>query len=258
MAEIYEEVLKESISVVTPNKIAATREYRHFSLLKSLSKKYKSQFLFETNVGAGLPVLSTLSDLVKSGDQIIKIEAVLSGTLNFIFNNYDANRPFVEVVKLAKKEGYTEPDPRLDLSGEDVMRKILILARESGYQFDMDEVMGNSFLPESCQTSENEADFYLKLAADEAHFSKLYQEAQSKGCKLRYVASFEDQKLTTGLSQIGMDHPFYQLEGKDNIVLFYTHRYPEQPLVVKGAGAGAAVTASGIFADVMRVANTQQ
>ncbi|MGY8982854.1 MAG: ACT domain-containing protein, partial [Cytophagales bacterium] len=258
VAEIYEKVLRESVSVVTPNKIAATREYKHYSLLKSLAKKHKAQFLFETNVGAGLPVLSTLSDLVKSGDQIIKIEAVLSGTLNFIFNNYDANRPFVEVVKLAKKEGYTEPDPRLDLSGEDVMRKILILARESGYQFDMDEVMGNSFLPESCQTSENEADFYLKLAADEAHFSKLYQEAQSKGCKLRYVASFEDQKLTTGLSQIGMDHPFYQLEGKDNIVLFYTHRYPEQPLVVKGAGAGAAVTASGIFADVMRVAHAQQ
>ncbi len=258
VADIYEEVLKESISVVTPNKIAATREYKHYSLLKSLSKKYKSQFLFETNVGAGLPVLSTLSDLVKSGDQIIKIEAVLSGTLNFIFNNYNAHTPFVEVVKLAKKEGYTEPDPRLDLSGEDVMRKILILARESGYQFDLDEVMGNSFLPESCQTSRNEADFYLKLASNETHFLKLYQEAESKECKLRYVASFQDEKLTTGLSQIGMEHPFYHLEGKDNIVLFYTHRYPEQPLVVKGAGAGAAVTASGIFADVMRVANTQQ
>jgi aspartokinase/homoserine dehydrogenase 1 len=257
VAEAYEEILKETISVVTPNKIAATRSFAHYQLLKSTANKFKSQFLFETNVGAGLPVLSTLSDLVKSGDRIIKIEAVLSGTLNFIFNNYNAKRSFVEVVKKAKKEGYTEPDPRLDLSGEDVMRKILILARESGYQFDFEDVVGNNFLPKICQITKGEKDFYIKLAENEGHFATLYDQATSKSCKLRYVATFENQKLTTGLSQIGETHPFYQLEGKDNIVLFYTERYPEQPLVIKGAGAGAEVTASGIFADVMRVTNSQ-
>ena len=258
VAEAYEEILKETISVVTPNKIAATRSFTHYQLLKTTANKFKSQFLFETNVGAGLPVLSTLSDLIKSGDRIIKIEAALSGTLNFIFNNYDTQCSFVEVVKQAKKEGYTEPDSRLDLSGEDVMRKILILARESGYQFDLEDVVGNNFLPTNCQKTESEEDFHIKLAANESHFSNLYHQAASKSCKLRYAATFENQKLTTGLSQIGETHPFYQLEGKDNIVLFYTERYPEQPLVVKGAGAGAEVTASGIFADVMRVTNSQQ
>jgi bifunctional aspartokinase / homoserine dehydrogenase 1 len=241
VSDVYPAVLKQSISIVTPNKIAATK-----------------QFLFETNVGAGLPVLSTLSDLVQSGDRIHKIEAVLSGTLNFIFNHYDTSIPFVEIVKKAKEAGYTEPDPRLDLSGADVMRKILILARESGYVFEMDEVSGKSFLPESCVITNNEIEFYTKLAAEEAHFVALYQAAVKQQSKLRYVAIFENKQLSTGLSQVNNEHPFYQLEGKDNIVLFYTDRYPQQPLIIKGAGAGAQVTASGIFADVMRAANTQQ
>ena len=258
VADTYEEILKETISVVTPNKIAVTRSFTHYQLLKTTANKFKSQFLFETNVGAGLPVLSTLSDLVKSGDRIIKIEAVLSGTLNFIFNNYDTQRSFVEVVKQAKKEGYTEPNPRLDLSGEDVRRKILILARESGYNFDLEDVVCNNFLPANCQITEGEKDFYIKLAENEGHFAALYDQATSKLRRLRYVATFENQKLMTGLVQIGEIHPFYHLKGKDNIVMFYTERYPEQPLVIKGAGAGAEVTASGIFADVMRVTNSQQ
>ena len=258
VSDVYPAVLKQSISIVTPNKIAATKTFAHYALLKALSRKYKAQFLFETNVGAGLPVLSTLSDLVQSGDRIHKIEAVLSGTLNFIFNHYDTSIPFVEIVKKAKEAGYTEPDPRLDLSGADVMRKILILARESGYVFEMDEVSGKSFLPESCVITNNEIEFYTKLAAEEAHFVALYQAAVKQQSKLRYVAIFENKQLSTGLSQVNNEHPFYQLEGKDNIVLFYTDRYPQQPLIIKGAGAGAQVTASGIFADVMRAANTQQ
>ena len=178
--------------------------------------------------------------------------------MNFIFNHYDTSIPFVEIVKKAKEAGYTEPDPRLDLSGADVMRKILILARESGYVFEMDEVSGKSFLPESCVITNNEIEFYTKLAAEEAHFVALYQAAVKQQSKLRYVAIFENKQLSTGLSQVNNEHPFYQLEGKDNIVLFYTDRYPQQPLIIKGAGAGAQVTASGIFADVMRAANTQQ
>ncbi len=253
VAELYQEVLGSSISVVTPNKIACSSSYRKFEELSDLALKYKSKFLYETNVGAGLPVISTLNDLIKSGDQIHKIQAVLSGTLNFIFNNYDGTTRFSEVVKEAKAEGFTEPDPRIDLSGVDVMRKILILARVSGYDMELDDITNNGFVPEDCMNTDTLDEFYAKLDEHVATFKELYENANNKGQRLKYVATFENGEAKTGLESFGADHPFYNLGGKDNIVLFYTNRYDEQPLVVKGAGAGAAVTASGIFADIMKI-----
>lgn len=256
IAEMYPDVLKESISVVTPNKIAATGKMADYKALKETSKKFSSQFLFETNVCAGLPVLSTLSDLIKSGDQVHSVEAVLSGTLNFLFNEYNGTEKFLNVIKRAKEMGYTEPDPRLDLFCEDVKRKILILIRESGYVHELDEISLNSFLPESCMGSTSIEDFYSKAEKEEAHFKAIYDKSKAAGAQLRVVASYKNGRASVGLEEIASDHPFYYLEGSDNIVLFYTNRYKDQPLVIKGAGAGADVTASGIFADVLRIAQS--
>ena len=255
ISRLYTDILAESISVVTPNKIAATRSYEDYLKLKD-ARKCGSQFLIETNVCAGLPVLSTLNDLVRSGDQVNSLEAVLSGTLNFLFNEYDGKAPFSEVIKKAKDLGYTEPDPRLDISGEDVMRKLLILIRESTYAMEMDEIEIESFLPESCKESSSLEDFYAKIDAEEDYFRALYEQAKSRKCRLKVVASFQNGKGKVSLQEIPETHPFYHLEGKDNVVLFYTNRYKEQPLVIKGAGAGAEVTASGIFADVLRIAQS--
>lgn len=251
VASVYDHLLQKSISVVACNKIAASSPYNNYKKLKDLAREYNSQFLFETNVGAGLPVIATLNDLMSTGDRVHRIEAVLSGTLNFVFNNYDGTRKFAEVVKQAQDEGYTEPDPRLDLGGTDVMRKIMILAREAGEKIEMEEIVNNSFMPASCMQGSVE-DFYKSMEKEEAHFKKLYQEADKKGCKLKFVASYNDGKASVGLQHIDPKHDLYHLYGKDNIVLFYTDRYKEQPMVVKGAGAGAEVTASGVFADVLR------
>jgi len=245
--------LAKSISVVACNKIAASSAFTNYKKLKSLAKEFNAPYLFETNVGAGLPVIGTLNDLIKSGDKINKIQAVLSGTLNFVFNNYDGSMPFAQVVKQAQDEGYTEPDPRLDLGGTDVMRKIMILAREAGEKIEMSDITNNGFLPESCFNG-SVANFYSEMEKHEAHFKTLYDAAAKENCKLKFVASFENGKATVGLQHIPSNSDFYHLYGKDNIVLFYTQRYPEQPLVVKGAGAGADVTASGVFADIIRVA----
>jgi aspartokinase/homoserine dehydrogenase 1 len=248
---LYTRLLRRSMSVVACNKIAASSPYGTYRNLKDTAREYNCSFLFETNVGAGLPVIGTLNDLLRSGDEVIRIEAVLSGTLNFVFNHYDGTRPFADVVRQAQDEGYTEPDPRLDLSGTDVMRKILILARESGESLDLEDVACEGFLPESCMKGEVE-DFYREMLACEAHFRAILQEAEAKGCKLKFVASLENGRARVGLRHIGPGHDFYHLYGKDNIVLFHTKRYPDQPLVIKGAGAGADVTASGVFADIMR------
>jgi bifunctional aspartokinase / homoserine dehydrogenase 1 len=256
IAAMYPKVLKESISVVTPNKIAATGKYEAYLALKETSKKYSSQFLYETNVCAGLPVLSTLSDLIKSGDQIHSVEAVLSGTLNFLFNVYNGTDSFVNVIKQAKEMGYTEPDPRLDLFCEDVKRKILILIRESGYVHELSEIALEPFLPASCDGSTSVEDFYDKVEKAEAHFKAIYDKSKANGTQLRVVASYKDGKASVGLKEIPANHPFFFLEGSDNIVLFHTNRYKAQPLVIKGAGAGADVTASGIFADVLRIAQS--
>lgn len=255
IATTYGAYLSNSISVVTCNKIACSSEYQNYLSLKQLAKKYNAPFLFETNVGAGLPILDTLKHLIVSGDKVKKIQAVLSGSLNFVFNNFNDSTTFHDVVKQAQEQGYTEPDPTIDLSGVDVARKILILARESGYQLELAAIENNAFLPEeSLQTSNNE-DFFASLVKYEADFQKLYKSAADKGCKLKYVAQFEDGKAKVGLQEIPQGHDFYNLEGSDNIVLFYTERYPQQPLIIKGAGAGADVTASGIFADIVRIGN---
>ncbi|MBC6425533.1 MAG: bifunctional aspartate kinase/homoserine dehydrogenase I [Ekhidna sp.] len=256
IAGLYTHILRQSISVVSPNKIAATESYEEYFNLKHTARKFKSQFLIETNVCAGLPILSTLNDLVRSGDRIIKLEAVLSGTLNFLFNEYDGSGSFVEVIREAKELGYTEPDPRLDISGEDVRRKLLILIRESGYTMEMEEIVMDSFLPESCGGSIDLEDFYDKVGKEESYFKALYKQATANRARLKIVASYEDGKGSVSLQEVPGSHPFYNLEGKDNIVLLYTDRYKEQPLVIKGAGAGAEVTASGIFADVLRISQS--
>ena len=251
VADIYPQLLEKSISVVACNKVAASSAFSNYKKLKDLSREYNSQFLFETNVGAGLPVIATLNDLVHSGDRVHKVQAVLSGTLNFVFNNYDGKQKFAEVVRQAQKEGYTEPDPRLDLGGTDVMRKILILAREAGYQMDMEQVVNHSFMPEKCMQGSVD-DFYQSMLEEEEHFKKLLQKANDAGCKLKFVASLENGQTSVGLQHINPEHDLYHLYGKDNVVLFYTDRYKDQPLVIKGAGAGAEVTASGVFADIIR------
>lgn len=258
VAGVYEQLLAKSISVVACNKVAASSSYANYKKLKDRASEFNCQFLFETNVGAGLPVIGTLNDLLRTGDKVNRIEAVLSGTLNFVFNNYDGKRNFSEVVKQAQEEGYTEPDPRLDLSGTDVMRKIMILAREAGDKIEMKDIVNNSFLPESCMKG-SVNDFYKAMISEEAYFKAIYEKAASEGKKLKFVASYEAAangkgKASVGLQPIDPAHNLYHLYGKDNIVLFYTNRYPEQPLVVKGAGAGAEVTASGVFADIMRAA----
>jgi bifunctional aspartokinase / homoserine dehydrogenase 1 len=255
VSKMYDRYLKESMAVVTCNKIACSSAFANYKNLKNLSRQFNAPFLFETNVGAGLPVIDTLKNLIASGDKVNKIQAVLSGSLNFIFNNFDENNSFQDVVKEAGVQGFTEPDPKIDLSGIDVARKILILIRESGYEMEIDAIENKSFMPKVClETTTNEA-FFESLKSEAKHFEALYQEAKSKDCRLKYVAQFEDGKASVGLQFIAKDHPFYNLEGKDNIVLFFTDRYAEQPLLIKGAGAGAAVTASGIFADVIRIGN---
>nr|WP_315164572.1 bifunctional aspartate kinase/homoserine dehydrogenase I [uncultured Flavobacterium sp.] len=255
VSKTYEQYLKQNVAVVTCNKIACSSAYDNYKNLKNLSRQYNALFLFETNVGAGLPIIDTVKNLIASGDKVNKIQAVLSGSLNFIFNNFDDKNSFHDVVKEAGVQGFTEPDPKIDLSGIDVARKILILIRESGYKMDIDAIANESFMPAEClETTSNEA-FFESLNKHAAHFNALYQEAVSKDSRLKYVAQFENGKASVGLQFIPKDHPFYNLEGKDNIVLFYTDRYVDQPLLIKGAGAGAAVTASGIFADVIRIGN---
>jgi aspartokinase/homoserine dehydrogenase 1 len=253
VAIVYEQLLEKSISVVACNKVACSSDYAYYKKLKDLAREFNCLFLFETNVGAGLPVIGSLNDLLRSGDTINSIEAVLSGTLNFVFNNYDGEKSFAEVVKQAQDEGYTEPDPRLDLSGTDVMRKIMILAREAGEQLEMSDITNNTFMPASCMSG-SVGDFYSAMAKEEEHFLKLYHKAASDGKKLKFVAKFKNGKASVGLQHIDSTHDFFHLYGKDNIVLFHTTRYPEQPMVVKGAGAGAEVTASGVFADIIRTA----
>ena len=255
VSQTYNQYLKQNIGVVTCNKIACSSAYDNYSNLKQLSRKYNAPFLFETNVGAGLPIIDTLKHLIASGDKVNKIQAVLSGSLNFIFNNFDENNSFHDVVKEAGVQGFTEPDPKIDLSGVDVARKILILIRESGYKMEIEDIKNNSFLPIECMSTTNNDDFFKSLTAKAAHFENLLAQAKAKDSRLKFVATFENGKASVGLEFIPKESPFYNLEGKDNIVQFYTDRYIDQPLLIKGAGAGAAVTASGIFADVIRIGN---
>ncbi|MGC6430873.1 MAG: bifunctional aspartate kinase/homoserine dehydrogenase I [Jejuia sp.] len=255
VAGLYDKYLRESIAVVACNKIACSSDFENYKELKRLSLKYNAPFLFETNVGAGLPIIDTLNNLVASGDKVTSIQAVLSGSLNFVFNNFDDSSKFYDVVKQAGAEGYTEPDPRIDLSGVDVARKILILARESGVELNLEDIENTSFLSPSGLESGSVEEFYKTLIADEAHYQSLYASAKANNCQLKYVAKFDNGKASVSLQEIPVGHPFYNLEGSDNIVMFYTERYSQQPMIIKGAGAGADVTASGLFADIIRLGN---
>ena len=254
VASIYHKVFDYYISVVTANKIACSSEFSLYSHLKNKAKKKGVRFMFETNVGAGLPIINTINDLIRSGDKILKIEAVLSGTLNFIFNTISEEIPLSRTIELAKEKGYSEPDPRIDLSGTDVIRKLLILARESGYTTEKEEVNINTFLPAECFEGSMD-DFWKNVKKYDADFETKRKVLEKNNKKWRFVASLDNGKPSIELMEVSSDHPFYHLEGSNNIITLTTERYNEQPMIIKGYGAGAEVTAAGVFADVIRVAN---
>ncbi|MEL6535581.1 MAG: bifunctional aspartate kinase/homoserine dehydrogenase I [Bacteroidota bacterium] len=248
----YEDAFANKVSVVASNKIACSGSQAVYDALRQKALDNRVSFRYETNVGAGLPVMDQLRGLRQSGDRIRKIEAVLSGSLNYIFTSYDASRPLAEVVREAKEKGYTEPDPRDDLSGSDVGRKIIILAREAGYQLEPEEVALKSFLPDSVPAEGDVEEFFQALATAEPEFTQRYQEARAQDKRLRMIASLNEGKTQVALEAVGPDHPTYTLSGTDNLIMFYTERYGDLPLVVRGAGAGASVTAAGVFSDILR------
>ncbi len=251
--EFYEEVFKSNISVITCNKIGNSASYQQYKTFRDAAKQHGVDFFYETNVGAGLPIIRTLKDLMNSGDRIAKIEAILSGTISFIFNNFKGDANFHDVVKEAQEKGYTEPDPRDDLSGKDFMRKILILARDAGHSMEAADVQIESVLPKACLEAQTVDDFYAALKAEDAFFTNLKTKAEAENKVLRYIGKLEDGKAAITLQMVDESHPFYTLSGSDNIISFTTDRYKERPLVVKGPGAGAEVTAAGVFADLINV-----
>jgi bifunctional aspartokinase / homoserine dehydrogenase 1 len=253
IVKYYEPTLNASISVVTPNKVANSGPYEYYLKLNTTAAKRNVQFLYETNVGAGLPIIGTLKDLLNSGDQIIRIEAVLSGTLSFIFNSYKAGTSFHDIVKDAKAKGYTEPDPRDDLNGMDVARKILILARDSGFALEPSDVEVENILPQNCCDAKTVDEFFVELNKSNDHFEKRRAAAEAEGKVLRFIATLENGKASVSLKAVDGSHPFYSMQGSDNIISFTTERYKDRPLVVKGPGAGAEVTAAGVFADIIKV-----
>ena len=254
VAGLYEAFLSNNISVVAANKVAASSDYDNYARLKATARKRGVKYLFETNVGAGLPIINTINDLINSGDKILKLEAVLSGTLNFIFNTISAEVPFSETVRLAKEEGYAEPDPRIDLSGKDVIRKLVILSREAGYKMNQEDVEKHLFIPQSFFEGSLE-DFWKNLPSLDAQFEKERQEVEAAHQHWRFVAKLENGKGSVALERVGERHPFYDLEGSNNIILITTERYNQYPMLIQGYGAGASVTAAGVFADIMSIAN---
>ena len=254
VAAIYGDLLSHNISVVAANKIAASADYVTYNNLKQIARQRNIKYLFETNVGAGLPIISTINDLINSGDKILKIEAVLSGTLNFIFNVLSSDIPLSEAVRLAKEKGYSEPDPRIDLCGKDVIRKLVILAREAGYAIEQNEVEANLFIPQELfdGTLEN---FWTKLPQLDAEFEEKRKKLVAEKMHWRFIAKYENGKGSVALCKVNERHPFYHLEGSNNIILLTTERYKEYPMLIQGYGAGASVTAAGVFADIMRIAN---
>ena len=254
IAGLYKEFLSHNIAVVAANKIAASSDYENYAELKHIARQRGVKFLFETNVGAGLPVINTINDLINSGDKILKIEAVLSGTLNFIFNKISAKVPFSETVRLAKEDGYSEPDPRIDLSGKDVVRKLVILAREAGYRLNQEDVEKRLFIPNELFEGTIEQ-FWKKLPSLDAGFEERRQVLEKEGKRWRFVARLENGRAEVRLEEVDHNHPFYELEGSNNIILITTERYNEYPMLIQGSGAGAGVTAAGVFADIMSIAN---
>ena len=250
----YEDILSKYVSIVAANKIACSSEQSYYQQLKAIANERGVRFMYETTVGAGLPIIKTINDLVLSGDKILKIEAVLSGTMNFIFNELGPDMPLSSAIKKAKEKGYSEPDPRVDLSGTDVVRKILILAREAGYHIEKEDVIVKKFLPEDCFKGDLN-DFFEKVKKIDADFERRRKELTKRNLKWRFFATLEKGKAKVELLTIGSDHPSYNLEGSNNIILLTTDRYKELPMVIKGYGAGAEVTAAGVFADLMRVVN---
>ena len=254
VASLYNDFFEHSISVVAANKVAASSCYDNYARLKATARKRGVKFLFETNVGAGLPIINTINDLYNSGDKILKIEAVLSGTLNYIFNTISADIPFSETVRLAKEEGYSEPDPRIDLSGKDVIRKLVILSREAGYRLEQEDVEKHLFIPNEFFEGSIE-DFWKNLPTLDTDFEARRKVLEAEKKHWRFVAKLENGKGSVSLQEVGERHPFYDLEGSNNIILLTTERYHEYPMLIQGYGAGASVTAAGVFADIMSIAN---
>ena len=254
VALLYQSFLEHNVSVIAANKIAASSKYEDYLKLKTTAMMRGVKFRFETNVGAGLPIIGTINDLCNSGDKILRIEAVLSGTLNFIFNAISAEVPFSETVRLAKEQGYSEPDPRIDLSGTDVVRKLVILAREAGYRVEQEDVEKHLFVPEEYFQGSLE-DFWKNLPALDADFEARRKELEAEGKRWRFVATMDGGKVNVALKAVDRNHPFYNLEGSNNIVLLTTERYKEYPMQIQGYGAGASVTAAGVFANIMSIAN---
>ena len=254
VAAIYKELLLHNVSVVAANKIAASSAYDNYRELKQIARQRGVKYLFETNVGAGLPIINTINDLIHSGDKILKIEAVLSGTLNYIFNKLSADVPFSKAIRMAQMERYSEPDPRIDLSGKDVIRKLVILAREAGYRLEQEDVEKHLFVPDDFFEGTLD-DFWQKVPTLDDQFELRRRILEEEGKHWRFVARLEDGKASVGLMEVGRDHPFYGLEGSNNIILLTTERYHDYPMMIQGYGAGAGVTAAGVFADIMSIAN---
>lgn len=254
VAEIYQILLENNISVVTANKIAASSEFERYEKLKETSRQRGVKFLFETNVGAGLPIINTMNNLTNSGDHILKMEAVLSGTLNFIFNTINEEIPMSKAIKMAKEAGFSEPDPRIDLSGKDVIRKLVILAREAGYQVEQEDVVKNLFVPDKYFEG-NIEEFWKNIPEIDDEFEAKRKKLASESKHWRFVAKMDEGKCSVGLQEVDSMHPFYDLQGSNNIVLIKTQRYNEFPMIIKGYGAGASVTAAGVFADIISIAN---
>ena len=254
VAALYKDFLNHNISVVAANKVAASSQYENYKELKQTARRRGVKYLFETNVGAGLPIINTINDLINSGDKILRIEAVVSGTLNFIFNTISEDIKLSDTIRLAKEKGYSEPDPRIDLSGKDVIRKLVILAREAGYPIEQDDVEKNLFIPQELFDGSLE-DFWAKVPALDADFEERRQRLVAEGKRWRFVARLDEGKASVSLQEVNQWHPFYNLEGSNNIILLTTERYKEYPMMIQGYGAGASVTAAGVFADIMSIAN---
>ena len=254
IASLYKDFLQHNISVVAANKIAASSAYENYRELKLIARQRGVKYLFETNVGAGLPIINTINDLINSGDKILKIEAVLSGTLNYIFNKISADVPFSQTIKMAQEERYSEPDPRIDLSGKDVIRKLVILAREAGYKLEQTDVEKHLFVPSDFFEGPLE-EFWKKVPSLDADFEARRRKLESENKRWRFVAKLENGKGSVSLQEVDSKHPFYGLEGSNNIILLTTERYKEYPMMIQGYGAGASVTAAGVFADIMSIAN---